>query len=707
MVIKGTACGGPARLAVHLQRTDTNERMEIRELHGVAAEDLMGALREMDAVASGTRCKRPFYHASINTRADEAMTAEQWETAIDRLEDKLGLTDQPRAIVAHVKEGRAHVHVVWSRIDLEHMRAIPDSHNYRKHEEVARELEREFGHARVQGAHAERDGEERPERTPSHAEMQQAERSGIDPNAIKAELTELWHSTDGGKAFVAAVEEHGYILALGDRRTFCIVDHAGDVHSLARRLDGVKTKEVAARLADIDRDRLPSVDGARETQRGRYSDSQGFDRDAAEHAWSNRKGATSAPAPEPARAPEPTRPDHRHKEAEKRALWQEEARRQSARQERARDSVTATPAHSPEPTRADDRRKKAKEPTRRKEQARPRSERERKESARDSVTATPTYEVNPAHAPEPTRPDQRHKQAEEQARWQEEARRQSEHLAQISASATAIYSAKPLRPEDRQRQAQEQARQQQEEARRRSEREREEHARDRVTATPTPAAQPVPAAQAQPNEQVRQAQEQSRQQEEAQRQSARQREEMARSRAEATPRPAPESPRIEPPRVAEPRQNAPQFDPVAAQRAKEAADQKAWSAKRDAELARVTKEKEARPVKAGLRVANVAGGVGLGLVDFVSNFLTGGTRPPAATDQVGKMKERNRAVAALERIADSVARGEDLSPADVRNLTPENLHNIRLKGDDYMKWIIEGIERDREREKDGGRYRER
>ena len=191
MIIKGSARAGGAGLAAHLKRTDTNERVAVLELRDVAGTNLDQALREMEALASGTRCKSPLYHANIDPRADERLTPQQWTRAVDALEEKLGFMGQPRAVVQHVKDGRAHVHVVWSRIDVDRMRAIPDSHNYRKHEEVSRALEREFGHARVQGAHAEREGVERPARTPSRAEMQQAERSGIDPKAIKAELSRL------------------------------------------------------------------------------------------------------------------------------------------------------------------------------------------------------------------------------------------------------------------------------------------------------------------------------------------------------------------------------------------------------------------------------------------------------------------------------------------------------------------------------------
>ena len=266
MVIKGKARGGARSLAVHLLRTDTNERAELRELRGVVADELEDALREMAAVASGTRSKRPFYHASINARADEVLTAEQERRAIDQLEAALGLSGQPRAVVAHVKAGRAHLHVVWSRIALATMTAIPDGHNYRQHERVARELEREFGHHRVQGAHIEREGMARPARTPRHAEMQQAERSGLMPHAAKAQITALWRKADSAAAFVAALHESGWRLCRGDRRDFVLLDPHGETHSLARRVEGATAAAVRQRLAGLDPASLPSVAEARAAQ---------------------------------------------------------------------------------------------------------------------------------------------------------------------------------------------------------------------------------------------------------------------------------------------------------------------------------------------------------------------------------------------------------------------------------------------------------
>ena len=262
MVIKGNARGSAGFLAAHLMRRDTNERAEVMELRGMAATDLRGGLRELEAI--GLHCtstKRPLYHASISP--DGALTPGQRAAAIDRLEAALGFTGQPRAVVEHEKEGRTHWHVVWSRVDVERRRAIRMDHNYRKHEEVARELERAFGHKRVQGAHAERDGQVRPDRTPTHAEMMQSERNGMSPQGAKQQITAIWRSTDNGKSFVLALEEKGWLLARGDRRDFVVVDSVGEAHSLARRLGGVKARGLRERMADLDMASLPDVKQAR------------------------------------------------------------------------------------------------------------------------------------------------------------------------------------------------------------------------------------------------------------------------------------------------------------------------------------------------------------------------------------------------------------------------------------------------------------
>ncbi len=266
MIIKGGSTSGAGRIAAHVQSGE-NERVELKELRGVMTDNLRDALRQMETAAKCTAARKPLYHASINPRAGENLTDEQWARAIDRLEAGLGLAGQPRAVVAHVKDGREHRHVIWSRIDLERGRVISDSHNFRKHEEAARDLEREFGFAPVPGAHVERQGRKRPARTPSHAEMQQGKRTGIDPREARATITALWNSTTTGKEFAEAVSKAGWTLARGDRRDFVLIDPKGGVHSLARRIEGATAKDIRARMADIEPASLPDVTAARATIR--------------------------------------------------------------------------------------------------------------------------------------------------------------------------------------------------------------------------------------------------------------------------------------------------------------------------------------------------------------------------------------------------------------------------------------------------------
>ena len=264
MIIKGKSRAGPQQLATHLSNAEKNERVSLVETRGTIAQDLRGALVEMDAYAVGTKCERSLYHAAISPEPPHVLTPEQRAEAIDALEKRLGLDGHARVVVMHEKLGRQHIHVVWSRIDLANMRSVSDSHNYRKHEEVARDLERRFGHDRVQGAHHEREGVERPDRTPSRAELQQQERTGITGKRVKEEVTAAFRASDGPEAFRAALQEKGYTLARGDRRDYVILDHKGGIHSLARRIDGMKAAELREFMSALDPEGVPSIEQARE-----------------------------------------------------------------------------------------------------------------------------------------------------------------------------------------------------------------------------------------------------------------------------------------------------------------------------------------------------------------------------------------------------------------------------------------------------------
>jgi hypothetical protein len=254
MIIKGKSRAGPQQLATHLGNAEKNERVSLVETRGTIAQDLRGALVEMDAYAIGTKCERSLYHAAMSPEPPHVLTPEQRTEAIDALEERFGLDGHARVVVMHEKLGRQHIHIVCS---------VSDSHNYRKHEEVARDLERRFGHDRVQGAHHERDGVERPDRTPSRAELRQEERTGITGKRVKEEVTAAFRTSDGPDAFRAALQERGYTLARGDRRDYVILDEKGGIHSLARRIDSVKAAELREFMAALNPESVPSIEQAR------------------------------------------------------------------------------------------------------------------------------------------------------------------------------------------------------------------------------------------------------------------------------------------------------------------------------------------------------------------------------------------------------------------------------------------------------------
>jgi len=260
MILKGNQRAGGADLATHLMNEFDNDLVEVAEIRGTVAQDLHGAFGEYEAVAAGTRCKEPLYSLSINPSAP--ISRDQYRAAIDRIEQRLGLSGQARAVVFHVKHGREHCHVVWSRIDTAKMRAVQLSHDRQKLRGLSQELAHEFGLTLPDGLAQDRDEDRQRKKDVSLAEKAQAEETGITPEGRRAEITDAFRRSDSAEAFRAALKEKGYVLAQGDKRSYVVVDRFGKVHSLARQIDGIKTKELKEKLTSIPPEQLPSVDEA-------------------------------------------------------------------------------------------------------------------------------------------------------------------------------------------------------------------------------------------------------------------------------------------------------------------------------------------------------------------------------------------------------------------------------------------------------------
>jgi hypothetical protein len=246
MILKASQRSGAKQLGLHLLKTEENEHVEIHEVSGFVAEDLMGAMKEAHALSLGTKCKQFLFSVSLNPPSTESVRAEVFERACDVIEERLGLRGQPRMIVFHEKEGRRHAHAVWSRIDAETMTAKPLPFFKRTLNAIAKELYLENGWKMPDGF---RDAKLRDPRSFTLDEWQQAKRTGLDAREVKATIQECWAMSDNGPAFAKALEERGLFLAQGDRRGHVAVSIEGEVFAIARMV-GQKSKEVAARLGD-------------------------------------------------------------------------------------------------------------------------------------------------------------------------------------------------------------------------------------------------------------------------------------------------------------------------------------------------------------------------------------------------------------------------------------------------------------------------
>jgi hypothetical protein len=134
-------------LATQLLNADNNQHIEVLDLRGSIAQDLHGAFKEWYAQSKRTKCLKYLYSLSISPGpAQGSISRAQYFDLIERIEKKLGLSGQPRAVVLHVQnDGHEHWYIVWSRINTDKSEVVNFSHDRRKLRRVAQEFARDYG----------------------------------------------------------------------------------------------------------------------------------------------------------------------------------------------------------------------------------------------------------------------------------------------------------------------------------------------------------------------------------------------------------------------------------------------------------------------------------------------------------------------------------------------------------------------------------
>lgn len=283
MIFKAQVIAQPLRHVAHLTKIRDPRRPETNDWNDEAAivcsynifsgGNLNAVAKEMAAVASGSRCKKPYYSVAINPDRPNGMELadEEAEYSAKRLLQELGFSaDHQWCLVRHNKRGRTHYHVLANRVHLMTLKAVHLSWNYRTQEKVARALERFFDLPPVPGAFADRPqcangrlGGTRPSRRKRNLkEEQQAKRTELPIATVDADIAWAWTDSTCGADFRTRLDQRGYQLARGDRRDWVVVDPTGGIHSPTRRLR-IRAAELRERTRDLNGIEFPHLDSIR------------------------------------------------------------------------------------------------------------------------------------------------------------------------------------------------------------------------------------------------------------------------------------------------------------------------------------------------------------------------------------------------------------------------------------------------------------
>ena len=263
----GRSFRGAGAYYLHDKKADTSERVAWTHTENLPTDDPDKALKVMAWTAKhqqdlkrihggslvGRKLQKPVFAFSVAWHPDESPDRAHMLAAAKEAVATLGMSDHQAVYVSHSDQAHEHVHVILCRVHPETGKAATLSHSRRKVQAWALDYERRHGRIRCdrRRQNAESRRQLREERAAGKTTGKTGPRVGSGDPVIAA----AWAAADGGKAFAAALRAEGYELARGRKRPV-VVDRWGKVHNPVRHLPGVRAKEFAARIEDLDDDAL-------------------------------------------------------------------------------------------------------------------------------------------------------------------------------------------------------------------------------------------------------------------------------------------------------------------------------------------------------------------------------------------------------------------------------------------------------------------
>jgi hypothetical protein len=244
-----------------------NEQVHVLNIRGTVISQpnprgLVAALKDFDELAKITKGRKTIVHLAINPDDRDKLGRQDWQYAVEKAEAALGLSGQPRAVVSHVFKGKEHVHVAWSRVDIDRGVCIQMSHSKLKACQAAREVELQLG---LQQTPVHARGMQRARKLNQslvNAQKHQSERTVEPTGDRQAIISDAWHQSQSGKEFKTRIEAAGYKLAIGNRGPL-VMDGNLETYSIARSTEGVRLKDVREKFADLTN--LPTVEDFRQS----------------------------------------------------------------------------------------------------------------------------------------------------------------------------------------------------------------------------------------------------------------------------------------------------------------------------------------------------------------------------------------------------------------------------------------------------------
>lgn len=255
MIIKGRSRQDGGALARYLLKESERQQAKIIDLRDSATPELAEALSDWERTAIAlTKGEKTLYHMQIRLADGEHLTREQWLHTVGKVEARLKLDQCPRAIVGHQLDGQLHLHIVYSRLDLEREKLVHLSQDRKAHHEVARQAEIAFNLRRLNREQTREKEQAREKDQPGSQrqrdqEHHQAKRGDTSREQVQKLVSAAFTAADSPAAFDANLKRLGITLQQGDKRDY-VIEHRGQVYNPVRFIPGMTAAKMREKMKD-------------------------------------------------------------------------------------------------------------------------------------------------------------------------------------------------------------------------------------------------------------------------------------------------------------------------------------------------------------------------------------------------------------------------------------------------------------------------